>query len=95
MRLIVEKIDGTRYLDVVVTDQEWEKVRCKGICTEFTGTSLEDQYFNIFIRKEGTEKFYAIEEGPIKQSGQRERVRIGKKWQISETGCCDQSEESW
>jgi len=63
MRLIVETIDHTQYLELILNEEEWERIRKRGICTEFTGTELEKRFLNIFVRTEQLEEFYAVEEG--------------------------------
>lgn len=95
MRLISETIGNCSYLDLLLTEDEYDRLKMKGICTEFIGTKLEEKYLNIFIRKEGCEKFYAVEEGEVKPCGFRKRERIDGVWKTTETGCIDQLEESW
>lgn len=95
MRLTVEKVDGTHYLDFVLNKKDREKLDATGLCAEFYGTGLEDLFLNIFIRKEENEGLYATKEGPIKQSSLRERKRVDGDWTTTETGCSDCFEDSW
>jgi hypothetical protein len=68
MRLIVETLYDFKYIEVILTQEELERVKKKGVCMEFTDTELQDKYLNIFVRTEELEEFYAAEEGEKQES---------------------------
>lgn len=94
MRLIVETIDKCDYLEVILTENDVQRLIKRGVCAEFTGTSLEKKYLNIFIRPEEVEEYYATPEGEVEESYQREYRHRNESRETSETGCSDQPKES-
>lgn len=76
MRVIFEELDGDYYFEVILLDEEIERLASDGVCKDFVWDKDFQRDLNIFIRKENeSEK----KDGREKNGQSSEKVANGQE----------------